>query len=177
MQLFARARAPLFEFSAQMPFPKLGDEFVSFIADRFEYASRRVILRHRLQHAFASLDRMPRPFMDLVYDMLKDGATDVDAYLDKHLSSRVDRLDFVNQWHEMRPMERLVLRRVAEEEPIYNAPALAWYAEQLGVERVSVGAAQHAAKKLEDANLIAPAPNRRKTVQSDCLRVWVMEQI
>lgn len=64
---------------------------------------------------------MPRAPMDLVVDMVKDGATNVPQYLRKHLQSLESRNAFEAQWAERKPIEQAVMIRIAHGEAQFSA--------------------------------------------------------
>lgn len=170
-ELFARVKAPLYEFSSHVVFPLLGDDFVHFIAEKHRASTKRKLDEKLLRTAFRALDQRPKPFVDMVLDMIKQNSTDVAKFASLHASSRED---FAVWWNGLRPLEQLVLWRIAAGAPVSSKEALESYAETLGVSQVSPGSIYHALNKLRHNHLIASSGERgNHAIESSRFATWI----
>jgi uncharacterized protein len=173
-EMFARAKAPLYEFSSHIVFPLLGDDFVHHIAQKHAIATKRTLNQSALREAFRAFDRRPKPFVDMVVDLMKQGETDVERAMARHLAARDHAEDFSGLWRSLRPLEQQILRRIALGENLTSAQALKEYGKAAGRARVSTGSVDYALKKLQEQHLVVSLGERgAHRLESERLSTWI----
>lgn len=155
-EMFRRTRAPLFDFSAQMPFPKLDRDFVRFICERHKKSTGRNLNEKTLWEAFIKLDRQPKALKELVLELIKAASTDIGAVIEEYARRIATHRDeaLENRLRPLKALPRLILSRIASGEGPTSKMSQAFYTKQLGLETINPNTLNRALKQLLNLDLI-----------------------
>ncbi|MBU2862039.1 hypothetical protein HF290_17125, partial [Acidithiobacillus ferrooxidans] len=82
-RMFQMEKAPFFQFSHQIPFPRLGPEFVQYMLRAFANATQRQLNEAEAWQAFTDLALVPEHFRLMMANMVQLGSTDIAAALEE----------------------------------------------------------------------------------------------
>jgi hypothetical protein len=159
--MFSRKKAPFFQFGAFVDWPPLEDAFVAHMAKTFAKVIGPKLDEAELRSAFIALERNPFLFRKLLEIVAFDPARDVNGALGKIRARVAEDLRFEDLWHELSPLQRALLRRMADNT---NAPfsqeALASLGKDLRAEPPSRGQVQAAMRLLLRKSVVSRTDER-----------------
>ena len=158
--MFLSNKAPLFKFGDRLDFPKLGKEFVGYIAKRFHEASKLRMDEVQGWTAFEALGRKPGEFIDIVRFMAASGTADLTQGLAAKLRDERQRVEKAMQLQQLTPLDGQVLVAVARAKPLFAQSSLKDYGLALGIESVSISAVQRSLERLRRHELVEGSQER-----------------
>jgi uncharacterized protein len=173
LQLFSRARAPLYGFAKTEAYEVLGDDFLRHVAAKFEKATDRPLPRDEAQLVFAQLGHQPEPFLHAVANAMSHPRWSLGDGLAAMLDPATRNKWTIN-WFALTDLQRAALRLVFEGKPPTGAESLKWVSQQLGSARVHGSSVQRALESLQSSGLVARAEGGRGYEISDpVMATWL----
>jgi hypothetical protein len=111
--LFAKSRAALYEGASVIPFPRLGDDFLSFIAQQSARIFRRRIPESELREAFERFQYQPRALIDLVFLFASSSASSFSDLLNSRVEGLLSAEIARPQYEALTPLQRHIAARLA----------------------------------------------------------------
>lgn len=177
MRMFRDRKAPMFHASQQIDLPELGSDFVAYMLQCFEQASKVRLSLAAAVRVFSDLQKGPALFHHLLKFMLIQGISDISKGYEV-FSQVIDiEEDYESVWRELLPVDQAVLQLLAGNLSIglYTEAARHWLGEKLGVDEVSVPRIQNAIDRLRDEQLIYSAGHSRWAFEDTAFREWVSD--
>jgi diguanylate cyclase (GGDEF)-like protein len=153
--LFAKSRAALYEGASIIPFPKLGDEFLTFVSQQTVRIFRQRITEIELRGAFERFQYQPRALIDLVFLFASGSRTSfseiLNARVERMLSAEIAR----PQFDALTPLQREIAGRLASGGDVSSIEARRSYAKALRRKTVSPGSINNALKALVQKHIVS----------------------
>jgi len=153
--LFAKSRAALYEGASIVPFPRLGDDFLTFVSQQAVRIFRRRITESALREAFERFQYQPRALVDLVF-FFASGSSSSFADI---LNARVERMLIAEiaqpQFDALTPLQRQIAGRLAAGGDVSSLEARHSYAKALKRKTVSPGSINNAIKALVQKHIVS----------------------
>lgn len=115
-ELFSRIKAPLYNFSSQIPFPALGDPFLKHWMGNIQQIMGKApeLTLDRMRRGFEATDQNPRVFWGAVMTMIQENSLDIERYARSAAASTADNAGVKQRLLELTPLDKLVLTEVLE---------------------------------------------------------------
>jgi hypothetical protein len=174
--MFSQSKAPLFQFSQTTDFPDLDDQFVIFMVGAFQQATQRKLSLIAAHDAFILLGRTPGLFHDAVERLMKAGGVDIAEVARRVLEESRLASGYAQRLLEMRPLDRAVLRAVAERLPLYADESRSKFSSEIGIEGESLSArqVQVALERLLAEQLIYQVGRGQYEIEDHQLAEWLL---
>lgn len=116
-EMFARIKAPLYNFSTSVDFPPLGDDFLRHWINNVQKimgdGARDLTLDH-MREGFNSTDRNPRIFWNSVLSMIQSGTMDIVKFAREAAEATEENAGVKQRLAELTAFDRLVLAEVVK---------------------------------------------------------------
>lgn len=179
-RMFASSTAPFFHFGANLPFPDLERDFVVHIARVYQLATGRMLAEEALWQAFLQFGRTPAYLREAVEQFVLNPLQPFAEVVAEKLAALPDEHQFDDVWASLTPLERGILRCLAEApQRVYTVDfrqQMAQMAQLAELPEISTSSMQVAINKLAMRNLIFKN-GPRYAVEDEMLRQWVGQMI
>ncbi len=128
LELFTRSRAALYEGASTLPFPRLDDEFIAFIAQCCRERFKKRIAAGELAEAFARLHYQPRALIDLVLVFASRAEESLAATFDERVRAQLMGAEYGALWSSLKPLQQRICLRIARGEDVTSVAARQEYA-------------------------------------------------
>lgn len=114
VEMFARLKAPLYNFAKQVDFPPLEDPFLQHWMSNIKeiMGDDASLTLDKMRHGFAMTDKNPRIFWSAVLGMIQANSVDIELHAKKAADETSDMAGVRQRMQELTPLDRLVLRSV-----------------------------------------------------------------
>jgi diguanylate cyclase (GGDEF)-like protein len=153
--LFAKSRAALYEGASVLPFPRLGDDFLSFVSQQAVRIFRRRIPEEDLRDAFERFQYQPRSLVDLVFLFASGTSTSLADILSERLDETLSAEIAQPQFDSLTPLQRQIAERLASGGDVSSINARRSYAKALRRKTVSPGSINNALRALIQKHIIS----------------------
>jgi len=176
--MFSQIKAPLFQFSQTTDFPDLDDEFVIFMVAAFQQATQRKLSLNAAHNAFVLLGRTPGLFHDAIERLMKSGGIDIEDVARHVLEESHQASGYVQRLAAMRPLDRVVLRAVLKNLPLYSDESRSKFSTEIGIdgEPLSARQVQVAVERLLAEQVIFQSGRGRYEIEDHQLAEWLLTQ-
>jgi hypothetical protein len=174
-ELFARARAPLYEGASVLPFPHLDENFLRFVAEQAAEKLKVTLPYLELHAAFERFHYQPRALIDLVFLYASSRSRNLSALLEQQLDAQLSSSAFESTWNSLGALQKAICARVVRGEELTSAAALREYAALQNKKHVSPGSVSSALRKLLGWHLLAriPGPRGGYRIDDQLLHEWL----
>jgi hypothetical protein len=174
--MFSQIKAPLFQFSQTTDFPDLDDEFVIFMVCAFQQATQRKLSLTASHKAFVLLGRTPGLFHDALERLMKAGGVNIAEVAQQVLKESRLASGYAQRLREMRPLDRAVLRAIAERLPLYADESRGKFSSEIGLEGETLSArqVQVALQRLIAEQLIYQTGRGQYEIEDHQLAEWLL---
>jgi putative ATPase len=174
--VFSNSNAPLFSVGATVQeFPRLGREFVEFVAEKFYLASGRTLNVAAAWTAFEDFHQQPEPFLSAVVAMLMDPALKFGRAVAIEKAEQAKEENHEGTWASLDSMQRQLLLLFVNDPQAkpFGKTALAKLAKALGVPSLAPTDVQYSLTSLKTKTIISKAPGGVHTFESAAFERWV----
>ncbi|KZX81528.1 hypothetical protein A3715_18860 [Oleiphilus sp. HI0009] len=148
---------PFYNSAVLVDFPTLDDKYVDFCDDILRESFDLDYRRNELLKCFESLDKSPFWFRLLLSELTTNHIPVADAIDKIHSRIRLDQgLESIQK--KMNMLDRLVFRRIHQEQELYSMQALDEYREQTG-KKTQKGSVQRSVSKLVNWGVVTEMDN------------------
>ena len=174
--VFSNSNAPLFSVGATVQeFPRLGQEFVDFVAKKFHASSGRILDVGAGWKAFQEFHQQPEPFLSAVVALLMDPALTFERSVAIEKAEQDKEENHEGTWASLDAMQReLLLIFVADpQSKPFGKETRATLAKALGVSSVSVTDVQYSLNTLKIKTIVSKAPGGIHVFESAAFERWL----
>jgi len=174
--VFSNSNAPLFSVGATVQeFPRLGREFVEFVAEKFQAASGRTLNVAAGWTAFEEFHQQPEPFLSAVVAMLMDPSLRFERAVAIEKAEQDNEENHEGTWASLDAMQRQLLLLFVNDPQAkpFGKAALAKLAKALGVPSLAPTDVQYSLNGLKTKTIISKAPGGVHTFESAAFERWV----
>jgi hypothetical protein len=132
-ELFAKSRAALYEGASIVPFPRLGDDFLTFVSQQAVRIFRQCITESALREAFERFQYQPRALVDLVFFFASGSSSSFADILNARVARMLSAEIAQPQFDALTPLQRQIAGRLAAGGDVVRA-SLDWIVSQLPAE-------------------------------------------
>jgi diguanylate cyclase (GGDEF)-like protein len=154
-ELFSKSRAALYEGASVIAFPRLGDEFISFVSQQAMRIFRRRIPESHLRDAFERFQYQPRALVDLVFFFASGQYASFAEILNERIEETLQADVAQPQFDTLTPLQRVIASRLAAGGDVSSLDARRSYADSLKRKAVSPGSINNALKALVQKHIIS----------------------
>jgi diguanylate cyclase (GGDEF)-like protein len=174
-QLFAKSRAALYEGASIIDFPRLDDDFLTFISQQAVQIFRRRIPVADLKAAFERFQFQPRALIDLVFLYASSPNITFNGLLDSRIDAIVTADIARPQFDALTPLQRQIASRLAAGGEVSSLEARRSYAKSLRRKAVSPGSINNALKALVQKHIISKPVGSHGgyTFDDPAIREWL----
>lgn len=149
-QVFRDANAPLYNFANHLIFPRLGEDFVDFLRERYASSTQQELDRSLLLKAYKDLGERPQPIKDVLASMMLHADHDLEAAVARYRLMEAPIMEAQCQAivDSLNELEREVVLAILNKMPPTGKATRAAMAEKLGREKVEPNSVAHALKAL-----------------------------
>jgi diguanylate cyclase (GGDEF)-like protein len=153
--LFAKSRAALYEGASIIPFPRLGDNFLTFISQQAVRIFRQRITEDELREAFERFQYQPRALVDLVFLFASGPRSSFSDILNARVEGMLNAEIAQPQFDALTPLQRQIAGRIAVGDDVSSIEARRSYAKALKRKTVSPGSVNNALKALVQKHVVS----------------------
>ena len=153
--LFAKSRAALYEGASIVPFPRLGDDFLTFISQQAVRIFRQRITEAELREAFERFQYQPRALIDLVFLFASGSRSSFSDILNARVERSLNAEIAQPQFDALTPLQRQIAGRLAAGGEVSSLEARRGYATALKRKTVSPGSINNAVKALVQKHIVS----------------------
>jgi diguanylate cyclase (GGDEF)-like protein len=153
--LFAKSRAALYEGASIVPFPRLGDDFLTFVSQQAVRTFRQRITESELHEAFERFQYQPRALVDLVFFFASGSSSSFSDILNARVEGMLSAEIAQPQFDALTPLQRQIAGRLAAGGDVSSIEARRSYAEALKRKTVSPGSINNALKALVQKHVVS----------------------
>lgn len=177
-RMFQKEKAPLFQFSHQIPFPQMGPEFVQHMLRAFTHATQRQLNEAEAWRAFVDLALVPEHFRLMMANMVQLGSTDIPTALREVKTAIQESAEYPNRWAELTPIDQAVLRIIVEGQKPYAQESRGRIAQRMEIaaKGVTSGVIQRSITRMCARGVIVTTGNREYLVEDRAFAAWI-EQV
>ena len=173
LEMFSRAKTPLYNFANTEPYPLLKEDFIGHVAKKYAEATQRDFNHAVALEVLESVGHQPAPFLNAVGNaMSKPGWTlneGLKAMLDPKISNK-----WSSAWYGLTDLQRFTLRTAHECGLLTSAQTLKRAASDLGQPKVQASSVSRAMEALVEKGLMEREPSSRRYLMSDpVMTVWL----
>jgi len=178
-RMFQKERAPLFQFSQQIPFPQMDRGFVQHMLTAFTHATQRKLDEEAAWQAFLALERVPEHFRTMMASMVQTGSTDIETALAQVKRGITEPANFSGKWRSLRPIDQAVLAILASGGRPYTEKSRQRIAKLLNgtASDVTPSIIQKSITRMRKQGLIAPTGNREYRIEDRVFYAWIRDGI
>lgn len=178
-RMFQKERAPLFQFSQQIPFPQMDRGFVQHMLRAFANATQRQLDEEAAWQAFVELERVPEHFRTMMAAMVQTGSTNIEMALAQAKIAIREPADFPGRWRSLHPIDQAVLAILAAGWRPYTKESRERIAQLLEVDQsgITASAIQKSLKRMSTKGIIASSGNRGYQIEDRAFSTWIREDI
>jgi hypothetical protein len=174
--VFSNSNAPLFSVGATVQeFPRLGREFVEFVAKKFELASGRTFNVAAGWTAFEDFHQQPEPFLSAVVALLMHPSLTFARAVAIEKAEQDKEENHEGTWASLDAMQRQLLLLFVNDPRAkpFGKAALAKLAKALGVPSLAPTDVQYSLNGLKTRTIISKSPGGVHTFESAAFERWV----
>jgi AAA domain len=174
--VFSNSNAPLFSVGATVQeFPRLGREFVEFVAEKFRIASGRTLALAAGWTAFEEFRQQPEPFLSAVVALLMDPSLTFERAVAMERAEQDKEENHEGTWASLDSMQRQLLLLFVNDPQAkpFGRTALTKLAKALGVPSLAPADVQYSLNRLKTKTIISKAPGGVHTFESAAFERWV----
>lgn len=177
-RMFRDRKAPMFHAAQQVDFPHLDSNFVAFMLNAFEQASKRKVSLPKSTRIFKEMSNNPALFHNLLKHMLIKGIWDIQIGYKNFLSLMDIDADYQVIIDSCKPIDRAVLLYLSknDEDGIYSDSSKLFVSEYVGAD-ISVKALQNAINRLREKQLIYSPTRGLWVLEDDGFKRWIVETL
>ena len=177
-QMFNDNKAPFFQFSHPIDFPKMGQEFTDFLADIYRDRTGQDIDKPAFYRWFERLEYIPMHARTIVQDMIINPALSLEDAAALRLAHLYDDTDYSDTWRELKALDRQILKHLAHGEfSPYKQETREQLAREMGIDALSTSQMQAAMRRLERADLITRDAASQWAFNHPDLKGWIKETL
>jgi hypothetical protein len=155
LEMFSRAKTPLYGFANPEPYPLLDAGFIGHVGKKFKAATGRELVIVDALEVFALLGHQPEPFLHAVSNAMTNPKWGVRQGMKAMLDPRVQNKWTIN-WHALTPVQQVALKLVFDGKPATAKDSLEWAKQVLHQDKVQPSTMQRALEALALKGLIEP---------------------
>jgi diguanylate cyclase (GGDEF)-like protein len=153
--LFAKSRAALYEGASIIPFPRLGDDFLTFVSQQAVRIFRQRITESELREAFERFQYQPRALVDLVFLFASGSRSSFSDILNARVEGMLNAEIAQPQFDALTPLQRQIAARLADGGDVSSIEARRRYAKALKRKTISPGSVNNALKALVQKHVVS----------------------
>ncbi len=176
-RMFDAIKAPLFRSSQTTTFPDLDQEFVEFILNTVKKATNRKLDQRAAWRGFEMLAKSPGLFRDAVEAVIMDNNDNIVAVCRTIASEAARGAGYEETWMSYKDIDRAVIRRVIDRQPLYTAAACKDIAAQIGVKKLTAQQVQVCVNRLADAQVLLGQGRGKYEVEDPGFSAWIEKHI
>jgi hypothetical protein len=177
-RMFQKERAPLFQFSQQIPFPQMDRGFVQHMLRAFTHATQRKLNEEDAWQSFVSLELVPEHFRTMMAAMVQTGSTDIGMALAQVKIAIREPAEFPSRWRSLRPIDQAVLIILATGWRPYTKESRQLIAQILEVatDGITASTIQKSLKRMSAKGIIASIGSREYQIEDRAFSAWIREE-
>lgn len=172
--VFSNSNAPLYSTgTAIADFPKLGRDFVEYIAERFEQSTGRTLPIQPAWQEFVNFQQQPEPFLVGIVDMVLNPSMTLENAMKVVAEKMAHTENHEGAWAALDATQKALVRMIAQDaslKPFSKAVVLKLRAI-IGVESLEVTHVQRAMSKL--SNVVFKSPRDTYEFENEAFAQWV----
>lgn len=173
LEMFSRARTPLYNFANTEPYPLLKEDFVGHVAKRYAEATTRDINQVLALRVLEDVGHQPAPFLNAVGNAMSKPGWSVEQGLQAMLDHKVTN-KWSSAWYSITDLQRFALRAAQAGLPLTSAQTTELAATQLGLEKVQGSSILRAMEAMAEKGLTAREPGSKRYFISDpVMTAWL----
>jgi len=178
-RMFQKEKAPLFQFSHQIPFPQMDSEFVRHMLRAFTNATQRQLNEAEAWQAFIDLALVPEHFRLMMANMVQLGSTDIATALREVKAAIQESAEYPSRWAELTPIDQAVLSIIVGGQKPYAQESRELIAErmEIAVKGVTSGVIQRSITRMCAKGVIATTGHREYLVEDRAFAAWVEQAV
>lgn len=172
--MFQRTKAPFYLFSQSLEFKDLGAEFVHHFAQHYHRITQKHWQEAEALKLFRARGNTPAYLRALIRRCIEAGESPAEA--DKVVwQDMVDQVGYEEIVRSLDTLQREVLLRVLQGQPLYAEEALKAISKTVGTE-VKTHQVQGALRRLESLNITGRVGRGEPIIEDDLLKAWLSER-
>ncbi len=173
LEMFSRARTPLYNFANIEPYPLLKEDFVGHVAKKYIAATQRDFNQAIALRVLESVGHQPAPFLNAVGNAMSKPSWTVEDGLKAMLDPTVTN-KWSSAWYGLTDLQRFTLRVAHEGQMLTSAQTLKRAAVEVGLPKVQASSITRAMEALIDKGLAEREPSSRRYLVSDpVMTAWL----
>ncbi len=172
--VFSNSDAPLYSTGAAISdFPQLGRDFVEYIAERFEAATRRTLPIAPAWKAFEAFQHQPEPFLVAVVNMALSAGLSLDDAVRAVADKMAATENHEGAWAALDATQKALVRMIAADPSLkpFSKLVVDKLRAEIGIDNLKVTHVQRAMSKL--ANVVVRSPRDTYEFENEAFAQWV----
>lgn len=176
-RMFQRSNAPFYNMTQTRNFPELDTTFVQHMMGCYHQATGKKIRQAEAVAMFRRQGRSPYQFHGLIKYMAINGITDLENGWSKIRDELTNTAQYPTLWNQLKSADQLVLKLIINPAivGVYSQDAMAFIADELGVDNPSQGIVQHALTRLRTQNILCSRGHGQWEFEDPGFAKWISD--
>lgn len=177
-KMLRQAKAPLYNFSTQLLFPKLDRSFVQFVAAIHKQQSGKDLSEAELFQAYRALNEQPGALIEVVSQCRSHKSADVAYFARRQINAAIAEAnaEIAATLTELKPLDYELLVAIAHGVKPSAKATRAYFAAATGTRQIFPNSVTHALNKLHDRELLTVWTDGTYRIASDELWRYLTEE-
>lgn len=174
-KLFSDTKAPFYEFSDRIEFPRLNKDFIEFLSSvQYKLVHKNIDIE-KAWKIFKEIDYNPAYMRSVIKIMILENNNDINNVYKRVLQTIALEHDYPTQWKELRPIDREVYVLISQGQPIYAEQTIGNISKKIGSE-INKSKIQNCIRKLSRLQLITTDGQGKHLVEASGFAQWCIDQ-
>jgi hypothetical protein len=174
-KLFADTKAPFYEFSDRIEFPRLEKDFIDFLANVYQKLVNKTLDVPKAWRIFREIDYNPAYMRSIIKIMILENNYNINDVYKRVLQAIADEYDYPQQWKELTPLDRAIYVALSKNKSVYTERVMKELTNKTGVD-VGKPKVQSGLRKLIRLNLISSDGHGKYLIETPGFAQWCINQ-
>lgn len=173
-KIFRQQNAAFYRGASLVEFPDMGNEFVDFLIERFQYLSKRKLVKNKAYPIFDNHNRSPFIIVDLLQTMLREGIFDIDKGYEYYLENNDPDEEYRALWESMKLVDKLLIKEIIlKSKPLYHKDTYEFIGDIMGLNKLGRGTIQHSVSRLREQGILNKVGHGKWELESKEFEVFI----
>lgn len=175
-KLFADTKAPFYEFSDRIEFPRLEKDFIEFLSGVYRKLINQKLDVPKAWKIFKQIDYNPAYMRSVIKIMILENNNNIIEVYRRVLAAIAEEYDYPKQWKALRPIDREIYIALSNGNAIYSERVMKDISKRAGT-RVTKPMVQNSIRKLVRLQLITSDGHGTYLIETPGFAQWCTERM
>lgn len=174
-KMFSDTKAPFYEFSDRIEFPRLDARFIDHLASVYKVLVKKEMSTKQMWKIFKEIDYNPAYLRSILKVMILENNDDMSKVYTRVLDAVAQERDYPSQWKEIRVIDREVYMVLSKGRSLYSEKTMIEIGNRIGLE-IGKPKIQSSVRRLVKMQLISPDGHGKYLIEAPGFTQWCLNQ-